>query len=302
MKKIHKENKKTKITEVAKPVLANKDEVIVKIKVGAICRTDVYVQRNQIPSNDVIIGHECAGIIEEIGGNVEGFAVGDVVSINPFIGCNECEHCRKQNFQLCLEQQMLGKEVDGVFCGFVKINKRNLVKFNPSTSLLSVAFFEPVLAMSAILHTSMKRTDQILIYGDNRIATLTKRILTLHGYKYVDCEIPKSADVQYDYVVETVPNAEGFNRAISMLKPNGTLILKSRMFNPIEVDMFSILQRGITIESAYYYDNIPQVVSMIEDGLYLEDLMGQVFPLERYEEVFQQSLQKESLKNFLEVE
>jgi threonine dehydrogenase-like Zn-dependent dehydrogenase len=300
MKVLYKNAVKTTIIEIEIPKINHPDEVLVRIKLGAICRTDVYVHQNIIPSNDVILGHECAGVIADKGVNVTHLSMGDLVSINPFLGCGTCEHCIRHNFQLCPDQQMMGKDVDGVFCEYVLINKNNVVKF-AKTPMMNIAFFEPVLAMAAVLNTSIKKGEKILIYGDNRIAQLTKKIMVTNGFTAVDCFIPKNNQITYDYVIETVPDSFHFNAAVSMLRVGGNLILKSRIFNPLNVDLFAILKNNIKIESAYYYDNIEHVVEMIENELDFTDLIGDISKLNDYEEVFLHSLDRESRKLFLEV-
>jgi L-iditol 2-dehydrogenase len=301
MKTIFHQKNGSYIMEQPYPVIEKTTDVIVKLEVGALCRTDVYVHMNTIPSNEVILGHECSGIIVEKGSDAGEFQIGDRVSINPFIGCGKCSHCQKNNFQLCLEQKMMGKEVDGVFSAFFKVDKRNVVKFSKNVSPQKAAFFEPVLAIAAVLKASYKKDDHILVYGKNRIAELTKKILVLNGYKDVTCMIPTSNEPLYDFVIETVPTTEGFNGAVSVLKPGGTLVIKSRIFNHLPVDLFQILQKEIKIETAYYYDDIAHAVEMIENGLEIDDIIGNTHSFDEFERVFQDSLKAEALKTYLEV-
>lgn len=302
MKAIYHEKKGSSVVEKPYPLLEKATDVIIKIEVGALCRTDVYVHMDKIPASEkVVLGHECSGIVVEKGTGVNNLEIGDRVSINPFIGCGNCDKCKENNYQLCLEQKMLGKEVDGVFTEYFKIDQSNVVKFSKKISPQKAAFFEPVLAMAAILETSIKKESEILVYGQNRIAELTKRILNVNGFEKVVCEIPENTNKKYDYVIETVPRSEGFNRAVKMLKTGGTLILKSRLFNPLEVDLFQILQNNIKLESAYYYQNIEHAREMLENDLEIDDLIGETYKFEQFEKVFEDSLKGESLKTYLEV-
>jgi len=300
IKALVKENDKLIVKDMNKSLKPLKDEVLVKVELGGVCLTDIYIAEGIIESENVILGHECSGTVVEIGTEVTNLKLGDLVSINPYIGCGECDHCKKNNFQLCLEQKAIGKDFDGVFSEYVLINSKNVVKFN-KVSFERIAFFEPVLACSAVLNTSIKKESKILIFGKNRIADLTNRILKANGFKNVEFT-EQIAEADYDYVIETARNSSEFDQALSALKPGGTLILKSRIFKSMGIDLYTILRKNIKIEPAYYYDNIEHVVEMIENNLYLDDIIGKTYKLDQYEYVFEHSLQKGALKVFLKGE
>ena len=84
-----------RVTEVPDPTIAAPTDAIVKIVAGCICGSDLWPYRgeNPITAGDTI-GHECVGIVEEVGGDVRSFRPGDFVVV-PFDHCdNTCPHCR----------------------------------------------------------------------------------------------------------------------------------------------------------------------------------------------------------------
>lgn len=302
MKTLFKDNENnTSIKNINVPQIKNDDDVLIHIKYGAICRTDTYVYLNRIHQNNIVLGHEISGSIVDKGRNVQELNIGDFVSVNPFMGCNNCVYCKEHQYQLCPNQKMMGVDIDGLFSEFICVNQFNVYKFE-ITDFKTIAFFEPVLAISAVLNTSMSINDKILIYGDNRIAKLTQMIMHTKGYKYVDCFIPNDVEPNYDFVIETVPDTYNLNQAIKCLKDNGTLIVKSRIFHEVILDFMYILKHNIKIEPAYYYNNISDVIDMMENKLSWNDLIGDDFHLEEYAKVFEMSLQKESKKSYLRMD
>jgi threonine dehydrogenase-like Zn-dependent dehydrogenase len=288
----------TTIVEKDKPSVVHANDVLIKVVYGAICRTDTYVYNGRIPTNDISLGHEIAGLVVDKGSSVTRLNIGDKVSVNPFKGCGHCDYCADKNYQLCSEQKMYGVDIDGLFSNFVLISQDNVYPIKLE-SFKEIAFFEPVLAISAVLKAGMWLNAKILIYGDNRIAKLTEMILSLGGYTDVTCKIPESYETKYDYVIETVPTSDGLNSALNCIKPGGSLVLKSRIFHIVNLDMFYLLRNNIKVVPAYYNSDIASVINLMEGALSLKDLVGSDYDLSEYPAVFDQSLQRETLKSYL---
>jgi len=92
-------------------------EVRVKIKAAGVCHSDLSVINGTIPLvalGPIVIGHEGAGIIEEIGSGVEGLAVGDHVALSWVYMCGDCYYCDRHQHHLCQTgSKFLGKMLDG---------------------------------------------------------------------------------------------------------------------------------------------------------------------------------------------
>ncbi|KAE9369100.1 aryl-alcohol dehydrogenase [Stipitochalara longipes BDJ] len=92
------------------------DEVLVELKATSICATDPAVQHGKIPLKfPVVLGHEGAGIVKEIGTAVSDLAVGDHVVLS-YNSCGKCRHCQKRNNFRCVEimkRNFGGKREDG---------------------------------------------------------------------------------------------------------------------------------------------------------------------------------------------
>ena len=301
MQILFKDEIKTSVIETNMSSIFSEDDVLVKINVAGICRTDIYVYSNKIASSKIVLGHECAGIVVEKGKNVCSVSVGDIVSINPFIGCGICEHCGSNNFQLCESNKMLGRDTNGIFSEYICINQKNIINFNRIPSL-NAMFFEPVLASSAVLNTSLKRDSDILIFGENRIAELTKRILVINGFKNVDCFMPRNIGKSYDFIIETVTDINELIKSFKFLKENGTYIIKSRhLQGPIKKLKNILNAKNIRFETAYYYNDIEHVKEMLKKQLHIGDLIGNGYFLTEFKKVFDNSTMGEYKKNYFNI-
>ncbi|CAM0911752.1 unnamed protein product [Alopecurus aequalis] len=81
-------------------------DVRVRMKAVGICGSDVHYLKEMriahfVVKEPMVIGHECAGIIEEVGGGVKHLAVGDRVALEPGISCWRCRHCKGGRYNLC---------------------------------------------------------------------------------------------------------------------------------------------------------------------------------------------------------
>ncbi|EEC83981.1 hypothetical protein OsI_30128 [Oryza sativa Indica Group] len=81
-------------------------DVRVRMKAVGICGSDVHYLREMriahfVVKEPMVIGHECAGVIEEVGSGVTHLAVGDRVALEPGISCWRCRHCKGGRYNLC---------------------------------------------------------------------------------------------------------------------------------------------------------------------------------------------------------
>lgn len=102
------------IREIEKPAF-REGYALIKIKSIGICGSDIGAYRgaNPMVSYPRILGHELAGVIEEIGDNPKGFHVGDRVVVYPFLHCKNCYPCSLGKVNCCETLQCLGVHTDG---------------------------------------------------------------------------------------------------------------------------------------------------------------------------------------------
>ena len=89
-------------------------EVLIKMKATGVCHSDLSVANGTIPSPlPVVLGHEGAGVVEQIGEGVTNVAPGDHVAISFIPSCGECFHCLRRESYLCNVAKQDGNLFDG---------------------------------------------------------------------------------------------------------------------------------------------------------------------------------------------
>src|SRR6266498_2537331 len=86
------------------------DEVLVSVKAAGICAGDMYIYQGKNPyaAYPVIGGHEICGTVAEIDANVRGLSAGQLVVVEPFLGCGKCYPCRVGKSNCCANLRIIG--------------------------------------------------------------------------------------------------------------------------------------------------------------------------------------------------
>ena len=104
-----KEYRKFALEEFPVPTL-QADDVLVRVRACGICGSDVHgmdgSSGRRIPP--IVMGHEAAGVIEEIGSAVTGWKKGDRVTFDSTVSCGACWHCQRGEINLCENRRVLG--------------------------------------------------------------------------------------------------------------------------------------------------------------------------------------------------
>lgn len=107
------------ITDVDVPQPGNSD-ILIRVHACAVCYLDSIVRAGIRPGIELplILGHEIAGTVAELGSQVFGFSVGDRVSSTYRAVCGHCHYCRAENSALCLNVQGVGVERNGGYAQY----------------------------------------------------------------------------------------------------------------------------------------------------------------------------------------
>ena len=272
------------------------------MEVAGLCRTDVYVAEGQIPTAEpLILGHEFAGVIRDCGIQVKRFQAGDRVTVNPQLACGRCPACGAGACLSCPHSHFLGVHRDGAFAEFITVPATAVYPLPATVSCQQGAFTEPVAASLAVLKAGIKVHDKGLIYGDNRISRLTHMILQAYGFVDVTiCEAGCAvlpADT-YDFIIETCATTETLAEILQAVRPRGTIILKSRQYQPVSL-VFSDLIKKEPVLHAVNYGPFEEALALIAtERLALHPLCGAVYALEDFAQVFVQAKRSEATKLF----
>jgi len=127
----------------------NDDQVLIKVHATAICGTDLHLYhwneyakaRMTLP---MVFGHETSGEIVEIGKNVTDYQIGDRVSVETHVPCNECYQCKIGNRHICENQKIFGVTDPGAFAEYAPVHKDCLVRLAPAITYEMGAMLEPM--------------------------------------------------------------------------------------------------------------------------------------------------------------
>ncbi len=184
--------KPLKVEEVETPKITSK-EVLVRIKACGICGGDVQrVDGLMKVKTPIILGHEPAGIIDEVGSEVKGFSVGERVFIKSVMTCGGCYYCRIGRDNLCDEVAgILGITQNGCYAEYVKVFPSQLYKLPENVSLEAGAIISGPCgtAFHAVTMAKVSVGNSAVVYGTGCVGTLTIQILKLSGVKVIAVDV-----------------------------------------------------------------------------------------------------------------
>ena len=247
-----------------------------------LCRTDLHVADGRIPiSAPIILSHEFSGIVASNGGH---FHPGDRVAVNPLYG-----------------NRFMGMHFDGALCDEIIVPEKQVYRLPDSLGLREAAYLEPVAASMAVLKASIAPEQRGAVFGKNRIAALTSIVLQTAGFKEIET-LREEVEGYYDYIIETELSDEVVPRLIRALKPGGLLVIKSRRYVPVAFPIHLMVAREVRIESVQYVPFQEALDWLAGNTGRIAHLLGETYPLDRYEDAFAIARASESTKTFISLD
>lgn len=182
--------------EVERPRPA-KDELLLEVKTVGICGTDIHIIRDEYPhSTPVTLGHEYVATVAELGGEAEGFAVGDtVVSLACAYTCRACEYCETGLDMMCAQRRSLGSWRNGAMCRYLVVPARScfLVGGPPTDEM---AAYEPAACCVRAVYEigEVRANDVVLISGAGLMGQICMQMCKKSGARVVMAGLPADAE------------------------------------------------------------------------------------------------------------
>lgn len=179
-----------KYVEVEEPTVGQ-GEALVRIQRIGICGTDLHAFKGNQPffSYPRILGHELAGYVEELGAGVTGLAIGDLVSVVPYMHCGHCIACRNGKTNCCTDMKVIGVHIDGGMVERVSIPVSHLIKADGLT-LDQAAMLEPLsIGAHAVRRSELRAGVTALVIGAGPIGLGVMILAKQLGAKVIAMDI-----------------------------------------------------------------------------------------------------------------
>jgi L-iditol 2-dehydrogenase len=328
------------LQEVPVPQIAP-DEVLIRVRACGICGSDLRIQDDQHPyTPPVVIGHEFAGEITEVGGSVAGWAVGDrVVSEQHTHACGRCRQCLTGNAFACVSKRAPGYFVDGGFSEFIKVPAWLLHRIPGNLSFVEAAFSEPsaVAAHGVLDRTGIAPEDVVLVLGCGPIGLVAARMAQVAGAAQVivtgidrdeKARLPKARELGIDRVVNVMQTdlaalvndlTEGedadvvielsgappsITQAFRLARRLGRVgIIGQPPTDEVAIPYREALFRALTVSFSYSskYTSWERVLSLFKRGaINPAQFITHILPLDEWERGFDLSRSGEAVKVVLE--
>ncbi len=293
--------------------------MLVRVKACGICGSDVqgYTGKTGRRIPPIIMGHEAAGIIEEIGGNVKGFAPGQRVCFDSTVYCNRCPACTQGLYNRCVKRQVLGVSTPefrrhGAMAELVAVPHWIVSRLPDDMSFVEAAMLEPAsIAMHAANRAPIAPGGVAAVIGAGTIGLFILQAAKLRGAQTtIACDIndfrldlarqvgadlcinPRDTDLRQeilrrtdghgvDVMFEAVGFAETFRQAISITRTGGTLIAVGNLARETEFNLQELVSRELTFSGSYASaGEFRTCIDLIASGkINVKPLVSEVLPL-----------------------
>ncbi len=240
-----------------------RSEARVRTTLVGICNTDLEILRGYAAFSG-ILGHEFVGIVEHA---EDPALVGRRVVGEINLSCGECEMCVRGRREHCVRRRVLGiRGRDGALAEYLCLPERNLHLVPGCVQDDAAVFVEPLAAACKILEQVHIRPDShVVVLGDGKLGLLVAQVLALTGARLTvigrhpdklailsgrgittmleDPDHYPSADV----VVECTGRPEGYQAALRIVRPGGTLVLKSTYHGHVQADLSRLVVDEISV-------------------------------------------------------
>jgi len=310
-------DKELRITEQEKPLASGRECLIRLLKAG-ICNTDLEITKGYFGFTGVL-GHEFVGTVEAA---PTASLVGQRVVGEINAACQACEYCRKGLQRHCPERSVLGiLGRDGAFREYLTLPEENLHKVPDEVPDEQAVFVEPIAAACEILdQVSIGSGHQVAVLGDGKLGLLVAMVLsrtgcqlTLIGKHRMKMDVAKDyvshrVDLNsaggfrrsFDVIVEATGSPQGWELALQLVKPRGTVVLKSTFQGQVAFNPAPIVVDEITVVGSRC-GRFEAALDLLRTGaIHPSSLVHHTLPLREGVRAFELAQQRGVLKVLLE--
>jgi alcohol dehydrogenase len=319
MKAVLFDGMKLTLKEIEKPKIKD-DQVLVKVKAAGICGTDLAISKGDLSAHiPLVLGHEFAGKIVEVGKNVDPIWMDmDVTSeINANIDFN-CDFCQRKIFTQCISRKALGIDINGAFAEYIVVDSYLLHKIPKEISFKEATFIEPLAAAYQTFEIMpLNDNDKtIAIFGAGRLGLLITQVAILKGLELIVIdgsakklelarkfgaknlinrlkvndiphEIKKiTNNLGADITLDATGNPDALSDIIASCRTRGKIHIKSTHGLDTKINLADMVVREITLYTSRCGPFEKAIKGIRSGKIKVKELISKEFPLERFHEAF----------------
>jgi L-iditol 2-dehydrogenase len=277
-------------------------EALVRVHATGVCGSDVrgYLGTHpEIPSYPVILGHEFAGVVEELGAGAEGPPPGTRVAVEPLFVCGVCRGCLRGDYHLCSRLELNGHQHPGSFAEWTVSPARFCYPVPETMDFETAALAEPVaVAVHAANRARPALGDLAVVLGVGPIGLLTLQTLRLSGCRVLATDIVPSklevaaglgaervvnaakesvqeavldwtGGVGADLVMETAGSATTLGQTIHLIRKGGTIVLvgfTGEAEDPLCLTKVMVKEARVLGSVIYGWGDFPDAIRLLATG------------------------------------
>jgi L-iditol 2-dehydrogenase len=310
--------------------------VRIRVEAAGICGSDLHIYHGNIKfqvSPPVVMGHELAGVVDQVGPGVEGLEPGvAVVAETAGSVCGTCEPCRQGHYNLCAQKLIIGYVYDGCFARYVCADAFRVHRLPPGVSTLAGALCEP---LAVVVHAVLEQgrlqvTETALVTGPGAIGLLTAQVAAAAGATVVLCGTDADAsrldlagelgikhrlNVERDDVAAVLAGLTGGRGAdvvfecagagpaaqlgLSLVKRGGRYVQVGLFGKPVQVDLELLAYKEIQATGAIgsHWGSWEKMLQLLGSGqVRTGPLISHRFALQEWREAFRAFEAREGVK------
>jgi L-idonate 5-dehydrogenase len=304
-------------------------DVKVKVQAGGICGSDLHYYKHggfgtTRIREPLILGHELAGLIVEVGGDVDGHLLGQTVAINPSHPCGGCHFCLLGQRNLCLDMRFYGSamrfpHVQGGFRQYIVCDAAQVFPVQAETSPAEAALAEPLaVALHAVSQAGPLLGKKVLVTGAGPIGVLTvaaARFAGAHSITATDVldrplsiaqalgadrliNIARDEEAlrggDFDIMFEAAGSAKTILQGIEIVARGGTIVQIGQGAE-VTLPMSQIVTRELTFKGAFRFDGeFAMAVDLIDKRrIAVAELLTDTFHVDDAASAFEVAMDKE---------
>ena len=285
------------------------DECLIRVTAAGICGTDLELQRGYAQFTGVP-GHEFVGIVEQTP-DEDAHWMGLRVVGEITVGCDRCDGCRAAGRGHCDVRSVMGiLGRDGAFAEYLVLPAVNLHAVPDSLDDATAVFVEPTAAAYRVVEqVPVDGRTRAAVVGAGRLGLLVAQVLRERGadtVAFARSDTPRALCAElglnaagvdsveslarrFDLVVDATGAPEGFARARTLVRPRGTLVLKSTFHGETQVTFSPLVVDEITIVGSRCGPFQVAIDALAAGRINVQPLIDGIYPLEQFATAFERA-------------